>query len=95
MRLKRNDPIHDTLTGYDFTEDPPLTRAEAIRKKCLECQGLSPILVKECESADCTLWPFRLGRGVCVDPLGIEVHTKAVTESQRECGRQLHLHVEQ
>lgn len=79
----------DSLTGFDFRTDPPLTRAKAIRAKCLECNRLSSAEVKVCHIYDCAIWPYRLGKGVCTDPEGEIVKTKAVSESQREHARQM------
>ena len=53
---------HDTVTGFDFKKDPPLTRARAIRAKCLECQAGQQAEVARCQTTDCTLWPYRSGR---------------------------------
>ena len=60
-KLKKNTPIHDTLTGYDFKIDEPLRPLAAMRKKCLECASTSDG-VKACVLSDCTLWPYRSGR---------------------------------
>ena len=65
-KLKASAPIHDTLTGYDFTVDEALTPRKAMRKKCLECATTS-INVQKCPILDCTLWPYRLGRGITSD----------------------------
>ena len=40
----------------------PLTRARAIRYKCLDCCCGSVVEVRECPIKDCSLWPFRLGK---------------------------------
>lgn len=61
-KLKKTGVIHDTLTGYDFTIDPPLTRKQAIRQKCMECQGGNAAEVRRCQMVDCTLHPWRAGR---------------------------------
>ena len=58
-------PNHNTLTGYDFREDAPLSKTRAIREFCLACQGGSKDRVKTCHLTDCHLWPYRLGRGIC------------------------------
>lgn len=65
MRGKR-----DTLTGFDFTEDAPLRPRKAMRAKCLECCAGSPSAVKRCPMTDCTLWPYRLGVGICTNREG-------------------------
>jgi hypothetical protein len=53
--------VHDTVSGFDFREDEPLNRSQAIRRKCLECTALSAPDVKSCPMFDCTLWPWRMG----------------------------------
>lgn len=42
-----------------FTED--LTRAKAIRQKCLDCSGWQNKDVRECPVKTCALWPYRMG----------------------------------
>ncbi len=59
--IKTRGPIHDTVTGYDFNVDKPLSRARAIRAKCLECQCGNAAEVRRCQMVDCTLWPYRSG----------------------------------
>lgn len=72
-QIKTKPPFFPTLTGYDFTKEPPLSPRKAIRKKCLECMCGSSEEVRKCQITDCTLWPYRLGRGVTQDPEGREV----------------------
>lgn len=38
-----------------------ITRAKAIRLKCLECSAQQPPEVRRCEMKDCPLWRYRLG----------------------------------
>ena len=40
-----------------------INRKRAIRERCLNCSGWIPSDVRNCEHADCDLYPFRLGRG--------------------------------
>lgn len=61
-KIKNVAPIHDTITGYDFTKDAPLPRPKAVRMKCLECMGGNAAEVRRCEIIDCPLWPYRSGR---------------------------------
>jgi len=61
-KLKKRGKIHDTLTGYDFRVDEPLTPMKAIRQKCLECCCGSSTEVARCHIHDCTLWPLRSGK---------------------------------
>ncbi len=39
-----------------------LTPINAIRTKCLECQGGRPSLVRNCETLDCSLHLYRFGK---------------------------------
>lgn len=39
-----------------------LTPMRAIRLKCLDCMGGSPKYVKECNTPDCSLFIYRLGK---------------------------------
>lgn len=39
-----------------------LTPIQAIRKKCLECQLNRYSLVRNCETKDCPLYLYRLGK---------------------------------
>lgn len=61
--VSRLDKTHGTVTGYDFTADPPLIRSKAIRAKCLECVCDQPSLITACGITDCSLWPWRMGGG--------------------------------
>lgn len=50
-----------------------LTRAQAIKAKCLDCSGWQRQEVKHCPIKDCPLWIYRLGYevdqdGKIVDP---------------------------
>ena len=38
-----------------------LTRAQAIRQKCLDCTCWNSAEVRECPLTTCPLWPFRFG----------------------------------
>jgi hypothetical protein len=35
---------------------------KAMRAKCVDCSGGSPLAATECHILDCPLWPYRLGR---------------------------------
>jgi len=67
MKCTVRDTKRDTLTGYDFTEDEPLTRTKAIRAKCLECRCNNAAEVRRCRITDCALWPWRMGRRLSND----------------------------
>lgn len=38
-----------------------MSRAKAIKNKCLDCGGSSPKEVTLCHIVDCHLWPYRCG----------------------------------
>lgn len=48
----------------DFRKDAPLSPRKAMRNKCLDCCCGRANEVKQCHLHDCTLWPFRMGRGI-------------------------------
>ena len=39
-----------------------LTRAQAIKAKCLDCCAGSIVERRLCPATDCSLWPFRCGK---------------------------------
>lgn len=43
-------------------QDKPLTPLRSIRRKCIECSGDSPKEVRLCQTQECPLFEFRLGR---------------------------------
>jgi hypothetical protein len=45
-----------------------ITRAKAIRLKCLDCSNYQYKEVRLCPVTDCSLWPYRYGRGYEVPP---------------------------
>jgi hypothetical protein len=56
----------DSLTKYERmvieSRGKRLTKAKAIRIKCLECCYYQPIEVSKCVSKDCPLWRYRTGK---------------------------------
>ena len=70
QKLKKTGTIHDTVTGYDFRVDKPLSPKKAIRLRCLDCCAGSSMEVKKCPCYSCGNWPHRLGHGVTKDPEG-------------------------
>lgn len=40
-----------------------ITRAQAIRLKCLNCVCFIPSEVRKCHIEECALWPYRMGKG--------------------------------
>jgi hypothetical protein len=46
--------------GYKIVN---LNRRKAIRERCLNCSGWIPKEVSNCEFVDCSLYPFRSGKG--------------------------------
>ena len=78
QKLKKTGTIHDTVTGYDFRVDKPLSPRRAIRVCCLDCCAGSSLEVKKCPCYSCGNWPYRLGHGVTKDPEG-----KVMVERER------------
>ena len=62
-----------------FPEDTKVARA--VRKFCLDCQGASPSLVRECEEEECSLHPWRLPDS----PPFFEEYGKAIRAVRRHC----------
>lgn len=54
-------PVEPTPANLSRLGIERTSRGAAIRAKCLECMGGSSNEVKLCASANCALWPFRLG----------------------------------
>ena len=75
------------MKEHDFREDTPLTPRKAMREKCLDCCAGSAYEVRICPIPSCTLWPFRMGRGICTDPKGA-VQTTDRSEAQKKAARQ-------
>lgn len=63
----------DDLARLGFSR---INRGDAIKAKCLDCQGGSHAEVRRCEVGSCALWPFRMGS----DPWR---ETREMTEEQR------------
>lgn len=58
------------LPEFDFSKQPALPPARAVRAKCVECVGGAHSEIKHCSANacpasphDCSIWPFRMGRG--------------------------------
>lgn len=57
-----------TIPGYHVCPFHPYRLGKGrpskkiIRKFCLQCMGGSKVFVSECETEDCVLYPFRLGK---------------------------------
>ena len=63
-------------------ETKSLTSIKAIRKHCLKCQGGHPSLVRNCDTIDCDLFPFRLGNNPNRKGIGgFKTHRKNVSLS--------------
>ena len=54
-------PVEHTIITRSGHKTVKLTRAKAIRQKCLECCGWHSPEVRKCVCEDCALWPFRMG----------------------------------
>ena len=87
-RLKKKGPVRDTLTGYDFRKDAALTPRRAMRLKCLECQCGNSAEVRRCPIVDCSLWPYRTGKGINTDANGDPAKTRSTKASKTPDGEE-------
>jgi hypothetical protein len=62
-----------------------VTRAKAIRAKCLDCSNHRFKEVRLCPVIDCPLWPYRHGRGY-EDPLQKDLSPDSDFDSERKSG---------
>ena len=53
--------LHTTQDHNGKERELSLTRAKAIRLKCLECSNFNMAEVRRCHIKKCAIWPFRLG----------------------------------
>lgn len=67
-----------------------LTRAKAIRAKCLDCSCGSQKEVRECVIPDCPLYPYRMGKNPYYkgnkkgNPKGVEALKKWREDQKKE-----------
>jgi hypothetical protein len=60
------------LQETDFTApENKLTRAKAIRWKCIDCMAGQQAEIKSCAIKTCPLWPYRMGRRLREDEGGL------------------------
>lgn len=59
--LVGRDPRKLSIAELERMNRPKITRADAIREKCIDCCAGSPGEVRKCTMIDCALWPFRMG----------------------------------
>ena len=53
--------VKHTYMTKDGLETKVITKAKAIRAKCLDCSGWQPSEVTRCTCHTCALYPFRFG----------------------------------
>ncbi len=69
--------LNGTLKGkpcpfYPYRLGKGRPSVKVIRKHCLYCMDGHSAWVRECESRDCPLWEFRLGKNPNYDPCSAE-----------------------
>jgi hypothetical protein len=47
---------------YEYRTGNKRPSVKIMRRFCLECQGNSMVLIRECEIDDCLIHPFRMGK---------------------------------
>jgi len=62
-----------------FPEETKVVRA--VRRFCLDCQGLQPSLVRECVEENCVLYAWRLPDATSYD----ELHGRVLRAVRRHC----------
>jgi hypothetical protein len=72
------DPRQMNRAEFEAMGHAPMSPAEAIRAKCLDCAGSSDE-VRKCVAMTCPSWPFRTGKNPW----------RKVSEARRETGRRL------
>lgn len=53
--------VKHTYITADGPETKVITKAKAIRLKCMDCSGFQPGEIQKCTCYDCPLYPFRFG----------------------------------
>ena len=66
--------IEHTYSVKDGTETRVLTKAKAIRLKCLDCSGYQPGEVTKCTVHLCPLYPFRFGNEKGLERIYVDQH---------------------
>ncbi len=72
--------MNNTLTGFDFQVDEPLTTMKTIRAYCFTCRG-SWSEVKKCPITDCVYYTARSGKR----PEGGGTTMKTIREKCLDC----------
>ena len=54
--------LDQTANSHQHHFTKRTSRSKAIRMKCLDCCAYQPSEVKQCESYDCPLWRYRMGK---------------------------------
>lgn len=61
--LSETTILHQTNYSIEVHSDSKrVSRAKAIRLKCLDCCAYQPLEVRLCSSYDCPLWRYRMGK---------------------------------
>jgi len=55
--------VEAVIQGKHGLKTVNLNRRRAIREQCLNCSAWVTLEVRNCEYADCSLWPYRMGTG--------------------------------
>lgn len=75
---------HTYLTANGLKTDENLTRAKAIRQKCLDCSCWQMKEIALCTVLNCALYPFRMGRVAKAVELEKKRPTRQKIKSRKE-----------
>jgi hypothetical protein len=56
------DPGFDACLFHPYRMGRGRPSVKTIRKFCLECMGNTPSFVRECDTADCNCYSYRMGK---------------------------------
>jgi len=62
-KVKARGTVKVKIQSKNGTKVVNINRRKAIRENCLNCSGWNTDEVKNCQHTDCSLYPYRLGRG--------------------------------
>lgn len=77
------DPAFEACPFHPFRLGKGRPSVKLIRKFCLQCMGGSLVMVRECETRDCLIHPFRLGRNPACVGRGQSTDRMALVRSKK------------
>jgi hypothetical protein len=69
---------------HEYRMDHKRPSVKIMRRFCLECQGNNMAFVRECETRDCLIHPYRMGKNPARAGKGQSADRMSVVRSQRQ-----------